>query len=110
MQKAAHAPKEIFAAAKRLHLFRRENTGFDRGRPDLLSENVFRQPLQGMEVAQAAFAILDIGFDTIAAFANAAHAIIAFGHLRVDELPRRSLDDFGTESIFKLGKKLRVAE
>src|ERR1700754_1645646 len=63
-----------------------------------------------MEIAQAALAVLDVRFNLIAALASPACAIVAFGHFRIDELPRGACDDLGPESVFKFSKELRVAK
>ena len=110
MQKAAHAPEKILAAAEGLHFFRCEDAGFDGRRSDFLIEDVFRQPLQRMEIAQAAFAVLDVRFDLVSAFAGPACAFVAFRHFRVDELPRGSGDHFRAEAILEFGEELGVAE
>ena len=61
--------------------------------PDALAEEVFRQPVQRVQIAQAALAVLDVGLDLVAALAGAAVALVALGHLGVDEArapcPRR---------------------
>jgi hypothetical protein len=61
--------------------------------------------MQGVQIAQAAFAILDIGLDTIARFAGAAVALVALGELGLDELPRRAVDHFALEALHQLAEQ-----
>ena len=42
---------------------------------------ILADPEQRLQVAQAAFAVLDVGLDQIAAFAGLAVALVAFGEL-----------------------------
>ena len=51
--------------------------------------DVLGDPEQRVQVAQAAFAVLDVGLDQIARLAGAAVALLALGELGGDELRRR---------------------
>ncbi len=61
-----------------------------------------------MQVAQAALAVLDVGFDLVAAFAGGAMTRIAFGHLRIDESAGGAGHDLVAETLLEGGVELRV--
>ena len=63
-----------------------------------------------MEIAEAAFAVLDIGLDLVAALAGPARPLVPLGHFGVDELPRGTLHHLRAEPLFKFGKELSVAK
>src|SRR2546422_806890 len=59
--------------------------------------NVLRDPEQRVQVAQPAFAVLDVGLDQIARLSGAAMAFFALGKLGSDEFGGRALHDFLVE-------------
>ena len=65
--------------------------------------------MKGVQVAQAALAVLDVRLDLVAALAGLPVAAIVLCHLRVDESARRAGDDLAPEAILELGVKLRIA-
>src|SRR5579872_6746977 len=71
--------------------------------------DVFGDPEQGVEIAQAAFAFLDVGLDEISGIAHAGMPLVALEELRLQEIDRRSLDDLGVEAALEIEKKLLVA-
>ena len=62
------------------------------------AEHILADPVERMEVAKPALAVLDVGFDDIAAVAHAAVALVALGQLGGDIVAARPGDDFGAES------------
>ncbi len=60
--------------------------------------DVFRDPEHGVQVAQAALAVLDVGLDQIARLAAAAVALLAFGELGGDEFGGGALHHLGIEA------------
>ena len=109
MQEAADGPQEVFAAAEGRHLLRAEDAGGDRRRADALAVEILRQPVQRVQVAQAALAVLDVGLDLVAALARCAVARIELGHLGVDEGARRACHHLGAEALLELAIELPVA-
>ena len=71
MQVAAHRPEEFLAAAKQREFPRRKQTGGDEfvRIPDAI--DIFGDPEQRIEIAQAALSLLDVGLHEIARFAGA---------------------------------------
>ena len=63
---AAHRPKEAFAAAEAPIFVPGEHAGLDEFLFRLVGIEMLGEPVQGMQIAQAAFAVLDIGLDQIA--------------------------------------------
>ena len=98
MQVAAHRPQKILAAAEGAVFLRVEHAALDQlvGAADAI--DVFRDPEQRVQVAQAALAVLDIGLDQIARLSGAAQALLALGQFRGDELGRAALHDLLVEA------------
>ena len=51
-----------------------------------------------MQIAQAAFAVFDIGLHNVAAVAHALVPFIAFGHFQAHKIGRRICDHFVPEA------------
>ena len=60
--------------------------------------DVFGDPEQRVQVAQAALAVLDVGLDQIARHSRALVALVAFGEFGGDEFARRALRDLACRS------------
>ena len=99
MQVAAHRPQKILAAAEGAVFLRVEHAALDQfvGGADAI--DVFRDPEQRVQVAQAALAVLDIGLDQIARLSGAAQALLALGQFRGDEFGRGALHDLLVEAL-----------
>ena len=72
--------------------------------------DVFGDPVERMQIAQAALAVLDVGLDQIARLAGAAMAFLALGELGSHEFGCRSLHDLLVEARDQLVIELAVAE
>ena len=71
VQMAAHRPEEPLGAVEAAEFGRGEQPGADEiGRP-LDAVDIFADPVERVEVAKAALAVLDVGFDDVAAVAHA---------------------------------------
>ena len=70
---------------------------------------VFPDPVEGLQVAQAAFAILHIGFDQIAAFALPPVTFIAFGKFGRGKFRPGIGGDFGPEGFAQFLVKSGIA-
>src|SRR5690606_24592166 len=81
MHVAAHGPQEILGLAELQKLFPGEDALVDQFLAGAHAVVIFADPEQGMQVAQAALAVLDIGFDEIAAFSDLGMAIVTLGEL-----------------------------
>ena len=86
---AADRPQEVLAAAEQLQLVVVEHAVLDQLLEVAHAIDVFGDPEQRVQVAQAALAVLDVGLDQIARLAGAAVALLALGELGGDELRRR---------------------
>ena len=110
MHVAAHRPQEIPAAAENSvfllveHAVLKQLLGFAH------AIDVFGDPEQRVQIAQAAFAFLHVRFDQIARLTGAAQALLAFGKLGGDEFRRAVLDDVAVEAGDELVVELAVAE
>ena len=91
MQIAAHRPQEIGAAAEGAVFLRVEHAALDQFVGLAHAIDVFRDPEQRVQVAQAALAVLDVGLDQIARLPAAAMAFLALGELGGDEFGRGAL-------------------
>ena len=86
VQVAAHGLQEIVGAVEELILFRRQQADADEIRAALHVVDIFADPEERMQIAQATLALLDVGFDDVARVAHLAMARVAFGELVGDEL------------------------
>ena len=68
------------------------------------------EPVQRVQIAQAAFAVLDVGLDQIARGAGARVADVLLGELRLDERPRVALEHFLAEAVLEIGIERLVAQ
>ena len=97
MHVAADRPQKVLAAAKQPVLVAVEHAALDQFFGLAHAIDVFGDPEQGVQVAQAAFAVLDIGFDQITRLPGAAVALFALGKLGGDEFRSGALHDFLVE-------------
>ena len=88
VQMAAHRPEEALGALERAELGGGQQAGVDEVRGALDAVDIFADPVERVEVAQAALAVLDVGLDDIAAVAHADMPRVALGELGGDELGR----------------------
>ena len=110
MHVAADRPQEVFAAAEQLEFLAREHAAIDEfvGLPHAV--DVFGDPEQRVQVAQAALAVLDIGLHQIARLAGAAVALLALGEFGGDEFGRGALHHFLVEARSQFVEQLGFAE
>ena len=98
VQMAAHRPEEALGAVEALELGGGQQPGADEvGRP-LDAVDIFADPVERVEVAKAALAVLDVGLDDVAAVAHPDVPLVALGELGGDELGRGSGDDLLAEA------------
>ena len=98
MQVAAHRPEEFLAAAKQREFPRRKQAGGDEFARIADAIDIFGDPEQRIEIAQAALSLLDVGLHEIPRFAGALDPRIALGELGGDEFARRLGDDLLVEA------------
>ena len=110
MQMAADGPEEILAPAEGGVFVGGEHLELDRAGAGAVAIQVFRQPVQRVQVAQAALAVLDVGLHAIARLAGTAVTLVALGHLRLDELARRAADDLAPEALGQFVVERPIAE
>ena len=85
MHVAAHRPEEILAAAEQLVFLLVEHAALDQLVRLAHAIDVFGDPEQRVQIAQAAFAVLHVRLDQVARLPGAAHAVLALGELGGDE-------------------------
>ena len=95
---AAHRPEEALGAVETAEFGGGKQPGFDEVGRALDAVDIFADPVERVEVAQAALAVLDVGLDDIAAVAHAEVACIPFGELGGNELRGRARDDLLAEA------------
>ena len=98
MQAAAHRPQEFLASPEQRELPRGEEADRDQLLRIVDAIDVFRDPEQRVEIAQAALALFHVGFDEIARRARAPDALLALGELGGDEFGRGPGDDLLVEA------------
>ena len=108
LQRTDH--KKVFAAAEQPELVAVEHAALDQAFRLAHAIDVFGDPEQRVQVAQAALAVLHIGLDQIARLAGAAVALLALGELGGDEFGRGALHDFLVEARGQFVVELLVAE
>ena len=99
MQVAAHRPEEALGALEALELGGGEQPGPDEVGGPLDAVDIFADPVERVEVAQAALAVLDVGFDDVAAVAHPDVALVALGELGGDEFGGGAGDDLLAEAL-----------
>ena len=109
MQLTADVPEEVFRRAECRELFIGKHAVPDElGRVDGAVQ-IISDPVEGLQVAQTALAVLDIGFDQIAALALFVMARIPFSELGLNEVPSGSHGDFCAEAFHKRFGEMRIA-
>ena len=110
MHVAADRPQEILAAAEQIVFVAVEHAAVDQLFRLAHAIDVFGDPEQGVQVAQAPFAVLDVRLDHVAKLAGAAMALLALGELGGDEFRGAALRHFLVEAGGQLVVELDVAE
>ena len=110
VQLATHRPEEALAAAEAPIFVPVEHAGLDELGLCLVGIEMLGEPVQRVQVAQAAFAVLDVGLDEIARGAGAGMADILLGELRLDEGARIAFQHLLAEAMLKIGEQRLVAE
>ena len=95
---APHRPEEALGALEAAEFGGGEQPLVDQVGGALDPERILADPVERVEIAQAALAVLDVGFDDIAAVAHAAVALVALGELGGDIVARASGDDLAAEA------------
>ena len=98
MQPASHRPQEFLAPPEKREFPRREEA--DRNQVVRVADaiDVFRDPEQRVEIAQAALALLDVGLDEVTRRAGALHPLLALRQFGGDEFRSGPGDDLLVES------------
>ncbi len=105
MQMAAHRPQKALRPGETLRFFSRQHTEIDEFGDIVDAIDIFGEPEQGVQVSEPALALLDIGFELIAAVADAAMALVALGELGLDELRRGAACDLAVEALLELAEQ-----
>ena len=110
MHVAADRPQEIFAAAEHVVFVAIEHAAVDQFLRLAHAVDVFGDPEQGVQVAQAALAVFDVGLDQVARLSGAAVPLFTLGELCGDELRRRSLHHLLVEPGNEFAVERGIAE
>ena len=86
VQVTAHRPEKALGAVEPAELGGGQQARADEVRRALHAVHIFADPVEGMEVAQAALAVLDVGLDDIAAVAHLDVALVPLSELGSDEI------------------------
>ncbi len=97
VQHEPHRPQEAFGTAELAELGGRQQALVDQFDNAIHFVQVAANPEQRVQIAQAALAFLQIGFDDIAAVTHALVARFALGELFSDECPRRAGHHFAAK-------------
>ena len=94
---APRRQQEPFGAAETAIFGRCQQPDIDQFRPRADAVDIFPDPVERLQIAQAALAFLDVGFNHIAAVAHAFVPGIAFGQLLGEELALAAFDNLVPE-------------
>src|SRR5215204_6342020 len=107
---AADRPEEIFAAAEQ-HVFAAvEHAFFDQFLGLAYAIDIFGDPEQRVEIAQAALAVFDVGLNQVPRLSGAAMALLPLRQLGGDKLRAAAVRYLLVEAGDKLIVKLAVAQ
>ena len=95
---AADRPEEALGALEPAIFFGGQQAGADELGRLLHAVDIFADPVERVEIAQAALAVLDVGLDDVTAVAHPLVALVAFGELGGDELAGRAAHDLGAKT------------
>ena len=110
MHVAAHRPEEILAAAEQPAFLLVEHAALDQLVRLAHAVDVFGDPEQRVQIAQAPLAVLDVGLDQVARLAGAAQALLALGELGGDEFGGGVAHHLVVEAGDELVEQRAVAE
>ena len=106
---ATHRPEEPLGPLETAELGGAEQALVDQLCRRFDAECILADPIERVEVAQAALAVLDVGFDDVAAVAHPAMALVALGELGGDIIARSAGDYFGPKAAKGLFEQFLVA-
>src|SRR5262249_43219195 len=109
VQMAAHGPEEGGGLLEGRHLLGAEHAAIDEGRDVIDLIEIFRDPVEGVKVAQAPLAVLDVGLEGVARIAGALVALVALGELGLDEIEAVARGDLAPEAALQLLEERRIA-
>ena len=95
---AAYRPEEILGAAEGAQFRRRQQPDVDQFARLADLVDIFADPVERVQIAQAALALLDVGLDHVATVAQALVPFVALGQFLGDELTLGPFDDVLPES------------
>ncbi|CAM5360045.1 hypothetical protein FALB51S_01567 [Frigidibacter albus] len=102
---ASHRPEELFRLLELQVFLGREQPGADQLRHFLDIVQVLGDPVERLKVAQAALALLDVGFQHIALAALTAVAFGAFGQLGLDEFRPGAAEQLVAQPLVQFGRQ-----
>src|SRR5258705_6136105 len=99
---AAHRPEEALGAIEPAEFRRAQQPSPDQVRRTCDAMNIFADPVERVEIAQPALAVLDVRLDHVAAVAHADVPLVALSELGGDGLGSRARDQFPAEAAHGL--------
>ena len=105
----ADGPQEHLIAIEAPRLVLEEDAALDQRLDPVDPEQIFGDPQQPVQVAQAALALLDVRLQHIAAVAHALMACIALGQLGVDEGDGAAVHHLGREPALQRLEQIGIA-
>ena len=106
---AADRPEKVLSLAEGTVFSGAQQTGIDQLRRAADVVDIFADPVERVQIAQAALALFDIRLDDIAAVPETLVALVSLGQLFSDVLPLGPGHHFGPEPALRLGKQGLIA-
>ena len=107
---AAHGPQEIRAALVGIGFASRQDAPGDGIVAHPCAIQILDDPVQRMDIAQATFAVLEVGLDDVARASRLARALVTLGELGLDEGAAVARRDFLAEAGLQTVEQGLVAE
>ena len=98
MHMAANGPQEVFGFPEPVVLICCQQTNMHKFRRRRNFVDVFAYPIEGVQIPQATFSILNIGFNNIAAVSHALMTFVALCHLQSHKVGCGVCNDFFPEA------------
>ena len=109
MQMAAHGPKEVLGLFEQLHVGAGQHAFVDQVVHVADAVKILGDPDQGLQIAQAAFAFLDVGLQHVARVAHLVVPVVAFGEFLFDVGHARAVGDIVPEGLAELIEQRLIA-
>ena len=109
VQVAAHRPEKILGLHEGVVFLGAEHAHADKRLGILGAVHVFQDPVERLQIAQAAFALFDIGFHHVALAALFFVAAFALGELGIDEFGLGAVEQLIAQPRLEIGGEIGIA-